>query len=191
MKHPIHVLDYLNFSRKKVQDSIETKKHQSLGSLNHHIQKDSSHPMHHSQRFLNMLTLQGKKSQAESVYTQSLKSLSKKLREKQVSSSSLQCISQALENVRPFFEVKKVRVAGTTYQVPAILGHKRSEQKAMNWLKEAAEDRKRKNPTLSFSDCFAQEIFDALQTQGNARQKRNELHKLVEANRAFAHFRWW
>lgn len=188
MKHPVHVLDYLNFSLRRPQEFMNRKKDQSPLSL---IQKDSSHSMRHSQRFLNLLTVKGKKYQAESVYTQSLKSLSKKLREKQISSSSLQSVTQALENVRPFFEVKKVRVAGSTYQVPALLGPQRSEHKAMNWLKEAAEDRKRKNPALSFGDCFAQEIFDALQTQGIARQKRNELHKLVEANRAFAHFRWW
>ena len=143
------------------------------------------------QKFLNFLTSDGKKAQAEFLFAETLKHLSKKLREKKVSSSSFHCVDTAIENVRPFFEVKKDRVAGSTYQVPALIGQARSESKAMNWLKESAQDRKRKNPSLSFEECFAEEIFDAVQKQGGARHKRHELHNLVEANRAFAHFRWW
>jgi len=167
-------------------------------------------------RFLNFLTRNGKKFQAEILFVETLKLLLKKVREtrnlsdlrnlcdsfvgnRRSSSFSsdgeiaqaLTCVLQGIENVRPFFEVKKVRVAGSTYQVPAILSSSRSEQKAMNWLRDAAFERKKKNPSNSFEKCLAEELFDAFQKQGNARQKRNELHKTVEANRAFAHFRWW
>jgi len=161
-------------------------------------------------RFLNFLTRNGKKFQAEIVFMDTLKLLLKKVRESRNLSDSfvenrrsssfssdeeiaqaLICVLQGIENIRPFFEVKKVRVAGSTYQVPAILSSSRSEQKAMNWLRDAAFERKKKNPSNSFEKCLAEELFDAFQKQGNARQKRNELHKIVEANRAFAHFRWW
>jgi len=185
MKQPLHVLDYVNFHQASVlKQSLENSASRTARPPKHHLRSQS-------QRFLNFLTSKGKKYQAEYIYTQSLKSLRKKLKEKQVYSSSLTAIHDAIQNVRPFFEVKKVRVAGSTYQVPAILEQSRSEHKAMNWLKESAEDRKRKNPSLGFEDCFAQEVFDAMLAQGSARQKRNELHKLVESNRAFAHFRWW
>jgi len=98
---------------------------------------------------------------------------------------------KAILNLQPFFEVKKVRIAGNTYQVPANLSKKRKEKKAMNWLIESAKEKKKKNTSKNFENCLALEIYDAFLKQGTARQKRNDLHKLAEANRAFSHFRWW
>ena len=100
-------------------------------------------------------------------------------------------IQQAIENVKPFLEVKKVRVAGTTYQVPCLVQSNRQENLAINWLIQSAFERKKRNPSQAFEICLASEIFEAFQKQGQARNKRNELHKLAEANRAFSHYRWW
>jgi small subunit ribosomal protein S7 len=99
--------------------------------------------------------------------------------------------NEAIANIKPFFEVRKVRVAGSTYQVPAVLSRKRQEYKAINWLLESTHERKKKNSSQSFEYCLAYEIYEAFLKQGSARQKRNELHKLAESNRAFSHFRWW
>ena len=98
---------------------------------------------------------------------------------------------EAILNIQPLFEVKKVRVAGTTYQVPALISQKRQENKAMNWLIESTLERKKKSTSQSFEYCLAFEIYEAFLKQGYARQKRSELHKLAESNRAFSHFRWW
>lgn len=100
-------------------------------------------------------------------------------------------VEQAVSHVKPFLEVKKVRVAGTTYQVPAILEKHRQENFALKWILQSASERHKKNPSQPLEYSLAFEIYEASQKQGQARMKRNELHKLAEANRAFAHFRWW
>lgn len=98
---------------------------------------------------------------------------------------------EAIQNIKPSFEVKKVRIAGTTYQVPSLLSLQRQENIAMNWLLQSTRERKKKNASFSFETCLAFEIYDAFKKQGQARNKRNELHKLAELNRAYSHFRWW
>ena len=100
-------------------------------------------------------------------------------------------IEQAISSVKPFVEVKKVRVAGSTYQVPAILEKHRQENYAMKWILQSALERHQKNRSQTFEYCLAFEIYEASKKQGQARMKRNELHKLAESHRAFAHFRWW
>jgi len=97
----------------------------------------------------------------------------------------------AIINCQPLFEIKKVRIAGTTYQVPSLMSQNRQENIAINWLIESTFSRKKKAPSQNFDYCLALEIYDAFLKQGYARQKRNDLHKLAESNRAFAHFRWW
>jgi small subunit ribosomal protein S7 len=168
-------------------------------------------------RFINFLTKKGKKATAESVFSKTLYLLTKKASEEleqsserherhsnfedirsklsssenNNSSSIFVLFNQAISNVKPLFEVKKVRVAGTTYQVPALIQSNRQESLAINWLIQSASERKKKNPSQAFENCLAFEIYEAYQKQGQARNKRNELHKLAEANRAFSHFRWW
>ena len=148
-------------------------------------------------RFLNFLTKKGKKSTAESILSKTLYLLTKKTNEGTIMGqvhetlSTFAILDQAVSNVKPFFEVKKVRVAGTTYQVPSLMKSKRQEGIAINWILQSASERKKKNPSQRFENCLAFEIFEAFQKQGQARMKRNELHKLAEANRAFSHFRWW
>ena len=105
--------------------------------------------------------------------------------------SSQVIVEQAVSHVKPFVEVKKVRVAGTTYQVPAILEKHRQENFALKWILQSAFERHKKNPSQPFEYSLASEIYEASKKQGQARMKRNELHKLAETHRAFAHFRWW
>lgn len=154
-------------------------------------------------RFINFLTKKGKKSKAVCIFHKSLEKLVKILNpgpalHRQENSSITELskdvffiFDQAVENVKPLFEVKKVRIAGSTYQVPSLVKEKRQESLAMNWLLLSARERKKKNSILRFDECLAFEIYEAYKKQGQARMKRNELHKLAESNRAFSHYRWW
>lgn len=101
-----------------------------------------------------------------------------------------QLLQQAIDNIKPCFEVRKVRVGGTTYLVPAILRKKRQETLAIKWLIDSARLRKSK-ASISFTESLSNELLDALKKQGQARQKRDELHKLAELNRAYTRYRWW
>lgn len=97
---------------------------------------------------------------------------------------------QAVENVKPTLELRRVRKGGTTYQVPAIVNRKRQERLAIKWIVESAEKRKRKSKK-SFSDCLVREIMEAFNKTGQPRQKRDEQLKIAEYNRAYTRYRWW
>lgn len=99
-------------------------------------------------------------------------------------------ISQAIENLTPNLEVRKVRVAGSTYLVPAILSKKKQETLALKWLVESTKKRQ-KNSKLNFASCLADEFLDASRKLGQARQKRDDLHRLAQQNRAYVRYRWW
>lgn len=161
-------------------------------------------------KFLNFLTKSGKKNKAYSIFQKTILSLLKKKRkldqqiehslnpltsyEKNISSESYSIeaiLGQSIEFVKPIFEVKKVRVAGTTHQVPSIVPFSRQENFAIRWMIQGAKEKKRKNPKIAFTEALAAEIYDASQKQGYARSKRDELHKIAEQNRASSHYRWW
>lgn len=97
---------------------------------------------------------------------------------------------KAIKNVKPSVEVRKVRKGGRIYQVPALIPKKRQEALAIRWIIDAAKIRK-KNLKISFAECLAIEFIEASKNQGKPRQKRDELHKLAELNRAYIRFRWW
>ena len=97
---------------------------------------------------------------------------------------------QAVENVKPPLELRRVRKGGTTYQVPAIVSQKKQERLAIKWIIEAAEKKKKKNNTC-FSDCLVSEIMDAFNKTGQPRQRRDEQLKVAEFNRAYTLYRWW
>lgn len=103
---------------------------------------------------------------------------------------ALQLVKIAINNVKPSLEVRKVRIAGTTYQVPAILDKKKSISQAIRWIIESARTRKNRSKS-TFSVCLAEEFLDAFQKQGKARQKRDQLHNIASANRAYIRYRWW
>jgi small subunit ribosomal protein S7 len=98
----------------------------------------------------------------------------------------LEMLSQALENIKPAVEVKSRRVGGATYQVPVEVRATRRETLAMRWAIEAARDRSEKSMAVR----LAHELMDASENRGAAVKKREDTHRMADANRAFAHYRW-
>ena len=145
-----------------------------------------------SNKLINLLMLDGKKLKASTIFFEMLSHLKREIEGKKEKSdiSILQLVFQALENVKPSLEVRKVRVAGSTYLVPCVLSKKRQETLALRWIIESAR-KKKKNSKYSLSECLADELLNASKKQGQARQKRDELHRLAEANRAYIRYRWW
>ncbi|KAL6766038.1 rms7 (mitochondrion) [Auxenochlorella protothecoides x Auxenochlorella symbiontica] len=105
-------------------------------------------------------------------------------------SSLLEVVSIAIENVTPSVELKKVRRAGNTFLIPAILSQHKADTLAMRWIIESAR-KKQQGSSQNFSECLADEIYQAYSKQGKARQKRDELHTAAITNRANIRYRWW
>lgn len=157
-------------------------------------------------KFTNLLMKDGKKIKASKIVFEMLVILKKRLKknlekkndvlssqdfvEIPINFELFHLLSQALENVTPNLEVRKVRVAGSTYLVPAVLSKKKQETLALKWLIESAKKRQ-KNSKVDFAKCLADEILDASKKLGQARQKRDELHRLALLNRAYIRYRWW
>lgn len=132
-------------------------------------------------KFVNALMLDGKKAVAEAVVYGAIESLAKLAKR-----DGLEAFLEAINNVKPFIEVKSRRVGGATYQVPVEVRGDRAQQLALKWIIGAA--RKRGEKTMT--DRLAAELNDALNNRGSAMKKRDETHKMAEANKAFAHYRW-
>jgi len=132
-------------------------------------------------KFINILMINGKKSIAEIIVYTALKKLSEK-----TGKSELDVFDLALENVRPTVEVKSRRVGGSTYQVPVEVRAVRRNALAMRWIILAARKRHDKSMILKLSN----ELNDALENKGAAIKKKEEVHRMAEANKAFAHYRW-
>ena len=132
-------------------------------------------------RLTNMIMQDGKKRTAEKIVYEALSISSKKTKEEPLS-----VLEKALQNVGPTVEVKSRRVGGSNYQVPIEVNSKRKVSLAMKWIIEAASKRNEK----SMKEKLASEIADALDNRGSAVKKREDTHKMAEANKAFAHYRW-
>jgi small subunit ribosomal protein S7 len=132
-------------------------------------------------KFINKLMLDGKKSLAETIFYKSMDYIQEKVGE-----NPLAVFKKALENSRPLLEVRSRRVGGATYQVPMEVPHDRSYSLAMRWLVGSARSRKEK----TMIEKLAGEILDAYNQRGAAVKKREDTHKMAEANKAFAHYRW-
>ncbi|MCF6250748.1 MAG: 30S ribosomal protein S7 [Methylococcaceae bacterium] len=132
-------------------------------------------------KFMNLLMMNGKKSVAEGIVYGALDVIGTKGHEE-----PLEVLSKALENVQPRVEVKSRRVGGATYQVPVEVRPARRTALAMRWLIEAA--RKRNERTMPAK--LAGELLDAFEGRGSANKKREDVHKMAEANKAFSHYRW-
>ena len=132
-------------------------------------------------KFVNMIMKSGKKSTAESIMYNALDSISKK-----ATGEAVDVLSQALDNVSPMVEVKSRRVGGATYQVPVEVRSERRTTLAMRWIIDAARKRGEKSMQLK----LAGELLDASENRGSAVKKREDTHRMAEANKAFAHFRW-
>lgn len=102
----------------------------------------------------------------------------------------LDVVFQAIEHVVPMVEVRKVRVAGNTLLVPAPVSPKKGESMAIRWIIQGAR-RKQQESHTGFAACLADELFEAWQKHGSARQKRDEIHRLAEQNRGYMRYRWW
>jgi len=142
-------------------------------------------PKFHSEmiaRFINMVMVSGKKSVAEKIVYGAIDTI----REKNKSANAVELVEKALENVSPMVEVKSRRVGGATYQVPVEVRPKRRQTLAMRWIIEAA----RKRGEKSMPNRLAGELLDAVEQRGSAVKKREDTHRMAEANKAFAHYRW-
>ena len=133
-------------------------------------------------RFVNIMMIDGKKWNAESIVYGSLDIVAQKTQKVDV----IEVLTKAIDNVRPLLELKSRRVGGATYQIPVEVKGDRGSQLAMRWMRNAARGRKGK----PMQQRLADEILEAFHGQGTAVKKREEIHKMAEANRAFSHYRW-
>ena len=132
-------------------------------------------------QLVNKILSRGKKSTAESIVYGALEQIAKK-----AGADAVETFHKALGNIKPVVEVRSRRVGGATYQVPTEVRADRAQSLALRWLKEAAGNRSER----SLSDRLANELLDAMQNRGAAVKKREDTHRMAEANKAFAHFRW-
>jgi len=133
-------------------------------------------------RLVNTVMVRGKKSLAQRVVYGAFD----RIIEKNPTSNPLEILQRAVDNAKPRLEVKARRVGGATYQVPLEVAPERQAGLAVRWIVDLADARK----GVPMKDALASEIMDAYQGQGNAIRKRDEVHKMAQANKAFAHFRW-
>ena len=132
-------------------------------------------------KFINIVMVDGKKSIAEKILYDAIDEIHEKQK-----SEGLEVLEKALENVRPMVEVKSRRVGGATYQVPVEVRTVRQRTLAMRWLVDAA----RKRGEKSMAQKLAGELIDASENRGTAVKKREDTHRMAEANKAFSHYRW-
>jgi len=132
-------------------------------------------------KFINMVMRSGKKSVAEKIIYGALDQISGKSQ-----GDPLEVLDKALDNVRPMVEVKSRRVGGATYQVPVEVRPVRRTTLAMRWVLDAARNRSEKSMPLR----LAGELLDAAENRGSAVKKREDTHRMAEANKAFSHYRW-
>lgn len=132
-------------------------------------------------KFINKVMVEGKKSLAEKVVYGSLDNVQKKLND-----DSLKIFKKALDNIKPVVEVRSRRVGGATYQVPMEVRPERRVSLGLRWLVQYSRERGEK----SMSERLAGEILDAYHGRGNAVKKKEDVHRMAEANKAFSHYRW-
>jgi len=130
---------------------------------------------------INKLMWSGKKSTSERIVYGALEVL-----ESRAKKPAMEALEQAMRNATPVIEVRPRRVGGATYQVPMEIREDRRQALALRWLLQSA----RKRPGKSMVDKLSGELLDAFNNQGNTVKKREDTHKMAEANRAFAHYRW-
>jgi small subunit ribosomal protein S7 len=132
-------------------------------------------------KFINGLMLKGKKSKADSIFYDAMDLIEKKMKQ-----DPLEVFKKAMDNVAPILEVRSRRVGGATYQVPVEVRDKRRRSLAIRWLVNYSRQRTEK----TMSERLANEITAAFKNEGSAVKKREDTHRMAEANKAFAHFRW-
>jgi len=133
------------------------------------------------QKFINSMMWDGKKSTAQRIFYGAMDQIAQKTND-----DPLKTFKKAVENVKPVLEVKTRRVGGANYQVPVEVNPFRRQALAIRWLIGYARDRAGKNLT----DKLAEELLDAANSRGGAIKKKEDVHRMAEANKAFAHYRW-
>jgi len=138
-------------------------------------------------KFACVLTKDGKKAKAERIVQRKLALLHTD------QATAAHMFIQAVDNVKPLFELKRVRVSGMTHQIPALISPARQTSIALRWIVQSVRADKKlpKTRTKSFESVLARHLQDAVQMRGAAVLKKQGVHKIAEANRAFAHYRWW
>jgi small subunit ribosomal protein S7 len=131
-------------------------------------------------KLINCIMYQGRKSAAESIVYGALEYIDKK------GKNSMEVFKTAIENIKPLMELKSRRIGGANYQIPVEVNIDRRQSLAIRWLINATRDRKEK----SMVERLALELLAAEQNQGGAMKKKDDTHKMAEANKAFAHYRW-
>ena len=132
-------------------------------------------------KLINSIMYDGKKVVAEKIIYEAIEKIKSKTKEEPIN-----IFNEAINNIRPTVEVRSRRVGGATYQVPVEVKSKRSQALAIRWLVSASRKRKDKQ----MSDKIFNEIYDAYEKKGLAVKKKEDVHKMAESNKAFAHFRW-
>jgi len=132
-------------------------------------------------QLVNKIMLHGKKSIAENIVYDAMKIV-----ETKTGSEPLSTVKRAIDNVKPPLEVRSRRVGGATYQVPVEVKPRRSMTLAIRWVVDNARDRREK----TMAECLANELLDASNGVGASMKKREDMQKMAEANKAFAHYRW-
>ena len=132
-------------------------------------------------KLINSIMYDGKKVVAEKIIYEAIEKIKSKTKEEPIN-----IFNEAINNIRPTVEVRSRRVGGATYQVPVEVKPKRSQALAIRWLVSASRKRKDKQ----MSDKIFNEIYDAYEKKGLAVKKKEDVHKMAESNKAFAHFRW-
>lgn len=133
-------------------------------------------------RFVNRMMLDGKRSTSQGIMYEAMEEIARKVTD----ATPVEVFHKALENVKPMIEVKSRRVGGSTYQVPVEVKEGRREALAMRWIITAARGRSGK----SMGARLGQELMDAFNATGTAFKKKEDTHRMAEANKAFAHYRW-
>ena len=132
-------------------------------------------------KLINSLMYDGKKVVAEKIVYEAIEKIKSKTKEEPIN-----VFNEAINNIKPTVEVRSRRVGGATYQVPVEVKTKRAQALAIRWLVDASRKRKDKH----MSDKISNELYDAYEKKGSAVKKREDVHKMSESNKAFAHFRW-
>ena len=132
-------------------------------------------------KLINSIMYDGKKTIAEKIVYEAMEKIKTKSKDEPIN-----IFNEAIKNIKPTVEVKSRRIGGATYQVPVEVKANRSQTLAIRWLINASRKRKDKK----MSDKIFNEIYDAYQSRGSAIKKKEDTHKMAEANKAFAHFRW-
>lgn len=133
-------------------------------------------------KFINSIMLDGKKATATRVFYDAMDLVEKRVKDR----SPVEVFEEAINNCKPNVEVRSKRVGGSNYQVPMPVNRKRQQSLAFRWVREAARDKKGR----PLAQSLAQEFIDAFRGEGSAYTKRENVHRMADANKAFAHFAW-